>query len=263
MTRRTRMPHMVLLALLAGLVLFLPGAPASAGTSLATLTATPGSDVKPGESVKFSVEVPYSDPAPEVFVMLEGSVWSTERQAVKFPGVGRPATVQFSKPYPVPPDAKPGTAFCFLLVKGVEKSRAKEPLSQKHCVLVKDSVTFQPAKKVDPAKFVLMPDLVVTDAQIDPNNGEIVRVKVVNQGKGDAGESVLCVQVRLWSGGGSKQLANRQAKVPPLKAGQELWLAVDTGVLGTFSYEFTADCKNALKEVNESNNTGALDRTIK
>ena len=109
MTRRTRMPHMVLLALLAGLVLFLPGAPASAGTSLATLTATPGSDVKPGESVKFSVEVPYSDPAPEVFVMLEGSVWSTERQAVKFPGVGRPATVQFSKPYPVPPDAKPGT----------------------------------------------------------------------------------------------------------------------------------------------------------
>mgnify|MGYP006883586262 CR=1 FL=1 len=59
------------------------------------------------------------------------------------------------------------------------------------------------------------------------------------------------------------QLANRQAKVPPLKAGQELWLSVDTGVLGTFFYEFTADCKNDLKEVNESNNVGYLDRTIK
>ncbi len=260
MTRRARIPHVVLLAALALLLL---GAPSGAETARATLAVTPGSDVKAGESVTFSVEVPYSDPAPVVCVMLEGSVWSTERQTVAFPGVGRPATVQFSKAYPVPPDAKPGTALCFVLVKGEEKSRKKEPISQKHCVLVKDSVTFQPAKKVDPAKFVLMPDLVVADAQIDPNNGEVVQVKVVNQGQGDAGESVLCVQVRLWSGGGSKQLANRQAKVPPLKAGQELWLSVDTGVLGTFYYAFTADCKNNLKEVNESNNTGALDRTIK
>ena len=263
MVRRAPIYGTLLLALGVVMGILLAGTPSGAEAPLATLTVAPGADVKPGESVSFSVEIPYSDPAPVVAVMVDGAMWSTERQSVTFPGVGRPATVKFTKAYPVPPDAKPGTAICFVLVKGEEKSRKKELISQKQCVLVKDSVTFQPAKKVDPAKFVLMPDLVVADAHIDSNNVEIVHVKVVNQGQGDAGESVLCVQVRLWSGGGSKQLANRQAKVPPLKAGQELWLSVDTGVLGTFFYEFTADCKNDLKEVNESNNVGYLDRTIK
>lgn len=229
----------------------------------ATLTVHPAPDVKPGETLTFSVQVAYSDPAPVISVILGGTMWSTELQTVQFSGVGQPATVQFSKAYTVPSDAKAGTALCFLVVSGGGNVEMKQPISAKNCVMIKDPITFKPVKKVDPAKFLLVPDLIVTDARIDPSNGEVVQVKVVNQGLGDAGASILCVQVRLWSGGGSKQLANRQAKVPPLKAGEELWLSVDTGVMGPVFYEFTADCKNAVKEANESNNTGILDRTIK
>ena len=110
----------LLLAL--GMGILLAGTPSGAEAPLATLTVAPGADVKPGETVSFSVEIPYSDPAPVVAVMVDGAMWSTERQSVTFPGVGRPATVKFTKAYPVPPDAKPGTAICFVLVKGEEKS---------------------------------------------------------------------------------------------------------------------------------------------
>ena len=48
-----------------------------------------------------------------------------------------------------------------------------------------------------------------------------------------------------------------------LKAGEEVWIAVDTGVAGPVFYALTVDCANAVNESNENNNKAALDRTIK
>lgn len=244
--------------------MFLACMAGSAYAVSATLVVTPSSDVKPGDDLTFRVEVTYQDPAPVVSVYLGGAMWTTELQTVKYPGPGMTGTVKFAKPYTVPSAAKNGSTLCFVPAAGGGNVDVKQPIGEKKCVTVKYVLS---AKKGPATAQMnvkpLLPDLVVSNVAIDPTNGKIVRATVVNNGVGAAPASVLCVQVRLWSGGGSKQLSNRQAPVKALKSGESVPIAVDTGVIGSFFYELTADCTGVVSESNDNNNKATMDRTIK
>lgn len=239
-----------------------------ADAATATLTITPSPNPKPGDILKFSAKIDYMDVAPTVSVILGGTMWTTELQTVKYSAKGQPATVNFTKTYAVPGDAKSGTSLCFSVVSGGANVEMKQPISDLTCVTVKLVAKIQQFGKVvtQPSGAVLtamMPDLVIKEMQIDPSNAYVVKAKVANQGGGAAGACTLCVQVRQWSGGASKQLANKEAPVKALNPGEEVWVSVDTGVMGTFFYELTVDCKNVVKESNENNNKATMDRTIK
>ena len=231
----------------------------------ATLFVTPSPDVKPGDDVTFRMEVTYQDPAPVVLVYLDGAMWTTESQTVKYPGPGMTGTVKFAKPYTVPSDAKNASTLCFVPATGGGNVDVKQPIGEKKCVTVKFMVQIKKDVKVAQiSKVAVTPDLAIAEVGIDQSNAKIVRARIVNQaGVASSPACTLCVQVRQWSGGGSKQLANKQAPVKALKAGEEVWIAVDTGVMGPFYYDLTIDCTNVVKESNENNNKGAMDRTIK
>ncbi len=231
----------------------------------ATLFVTPSPDVKPGDGVTFRMEVTYQDPAPAVLVYLGGTMWTTELQTVKYPGPGMTGTVKFAKPYTVPSDAKNASTLCFVPATGGGNVDIKQPIGEKKCVTVKFTVQLKKDVKVAQiSQAAVTPDLAIADVRLDQANAKIVRAKIVNQGAiATSPACVLCVQVRQWSGGGSKQLANKQASVKALKAGEEVWIAVNTGVMGPFYYDLTIDCTNVVKESNENNNKGAMDRTIK
>ena len=231
----------------------------------ATLFVTPSPDVKPGDELTFRMEVTYQDPAPVVLVYLGGTMWTTELQTVKYPGPGMTGTVKFAKPYTVPSDAKNASTLCFVPATGGGNVDVKQPIGEKKCVTVKFMVQIKKDVKVaQVSKTAVTPDLVIDEVMIDQSNAKIVRAKIVNQGGiATSPACTLCVQVRQWSGGGSKQLANKQASVKALKPGEEVWIAVDTGVMGPVFYALTVDCANAVNESNENNNKAALDRTIK
>ena len=230
----------------------------------ATLTVTPSPNVKPGDVLTFAAQVAYLDPAPVVSVILGGTMWSTELQTVKYPGPGQAATVKFAKNYTVPGNAKSGASLCFMVVSGGGNVEMKQPISTKNCVTVKVIAQIQKnPKNVELSKMQFLSDLVVSDVHIDQSNAKIIWAKVVNNGAGIAQASTLCVQVRQWSGGGSKQLANKQVPVKTLKSGEEVSIAVDTGVMGPVFYELTVDCKYMVNELNENNNKATLDQTIK
>ena len=246
------------------LALLLLGMASSAYAVSATLSVTPSPVVKPGDALTFTAQVAYQNPAPVVSVYLGGTMWTTELQTVKYPTPGQIGTVTFSKTYTVSDSAKNGSTLCFVVAAGGGNVDIKQPISEKTCITVKYTLTVQKGPATAQLNVKpLLPDLVVSDVHIDQSNAKIVRAKVVNSGVGTAPASVLCVQVRLWSGGGSKQLANKQVSVKALKSGESVSIAVDTGVMGSFFYELTADCTGVVSESNETNNKATLDRTIK
>jgi len=239
--------------------------PVVAWAAPATLTVTPGPNVAPNDVLKFSVLVPYQDPAPIVSVQQGGTMWSSELVSVKFASPGAPATVNFAKTFPIPDDAKNGTSFCFIVVNGGGNVEMKQPISNKACVTVKivlranrNEPVVKPVSVIPGVMNVFKPDLTIGEVKWS-NNIYSCQVHVLNQGGNAAAACLMTIE------SGNKLL--KTVAVPALAKGASAWIDVTVaqplGPNCNCTIRFKADSADTVKEANETNNVKFFDYTIK
>jgi len=101
------------------------GAVRAAPVVTANLNITPSPTVKPGDLLKFQAIIshnPAFDQTPgtkiRVWVTRHDFSWVSEKLDIEYPGMGS-VTVNFTKGFAIPSDAKSGQVFDFYLVWGI------------------------------------------------------------------------------------------------------------------------------------------------
>ncbi len=101
------------------------GVAGAANVVTATLKITPSPTVKPGDVLKFQATIfhnPAFDEAPgtmmRVWVTRHDFSWVSDKLDIQYPGMGS-VTVNFTKGFTIPSNAKGGQVFDFYLVYGI------------------------------------------------------------------------------------------------------------------------------------------------
>jgi hypothetical protein len=131
----------------------------SADVITATLKITPSPNVKPGQSLKFQATIFHNPAFPqspgtkiECWVTRHDFSWKTEDRFINYPGPGQKVTVNFTKSYTVPSDAKSGQVFDFYVVYGIWY-----PISEKGSVKVIELILKKDTLKIQKQKNRTIP----------------------------------------------------------------------------------------------------------